>query len=175
MNKKTQYIAESGVIAALYVILTYLQVLIFPESVYAAVQFRASEFLMIMCIYRKPAIAGLTVGCMISNILNAALPIDIVIGSLATLLAGISMYILRNVRIFKLPILSALMPVLFNGLLVGFEISYFLTDVFTLSSFLICAGEVALGELGVLILLGLPFSVYLEKGDRINKIFKNQI
>lgn len=173
MNKKTLYLTESGIIAAIYIVLTYAQVLIFPQSVYSAIQFRVSEFMMILCMYRKSAIAGLTIGCVISNIANSALPLDIVMGSVATLLAGLMMYWLRNIRIFKLPVLSLFMPAIFNGLIIGFEISFFLTDVFSLSSFLVCALQVAIGEAGVLLIIGLPFSVYLENGNRIKKIFKN--
>lgn len=173
MNKKTLYLTESGIIAALYIVLTLTQAIIFPQSVYAAIQFRVSEFLMILCIYRKSAIIGLTIGCLISNIANSAIPLDIIMGSLATLLAGIAIYQLRNIRIFKLPILSLLMPAIFNGLIIGFEVAFFLTEAFNISSFLLCAVQIAIGELAVLFLIGLPFSIYLEKGNKIKKIFKN--
>lgn len=172
MNKKTVYVTESGIIAAVYILLTYLQAVIFPSSVFSAIQFRLSEFLMVLCIYRSSAVAGLTIGCMIANIANAALPIDIVMGAAATLLAGISMYALRNIRFFKLPVLALFMPAIFNGLIIGFEISFFLTDAFNWQSFLICSLQVFIGEAAVMLCVGLPFTVYFEKGKWDKRIFK---
>ena len=95
-----------------------------------------------------------------------------IFGSIASLLAALTIYLLRNVRFFRLPILSLLMPALFNGLIVGFEIAFFFTNGgFSLNAFIFAGGFVALGELGVLFVLGLPLSIFLEKSGLSKKLF----
>ena len=101
-------------------------------------------------------------------------PYDLIFGSLATLFAALSMYALRNVRFFKLPVLAALMPALFNGLLVGFEIDFFFMNnalAFNFVDFLIQGGLVALGELAVLFVLGLPLTRVIELNGLDKKLF----
>lgn len=181
MTKKTTlYIVQSAAIAALYAVLTIAQNLLLPGSASAAVQFRASEALTILALYTPAAIPGLTVGCVIANISSVVSGpgvYDMVFGSAASLLAALAMYKLRNVRIKNLPVLAALMPAVFNGLIVGFEIDFFFVGSmsFNMLDFLIQGGLVALGELGVLIILGLPFSLLIEK-TRLNKrLFENKL
>ena len=173
-NKSVYYLTQTAIIAALYAVLTILQSVIFPESTSAAIQFRVSEVLTILALYTNAAIPGLTLGCVLANISSIAVlgPLDMIFGSIASLLAALTMYLLRNVRFLKLPFLSLLMPALFNGLIVGFEIAFFFTDGgFSLNAFFFAGGFVALGELGVLFILGLPLSIFLEKSGLSNKLF----
>ena len=130
-----------------------------------AVQFRVSEVLTILALFTPAAIPGLTIGCIIANISSLAVlgPYDMIFGSIASLLAALTMYALRNVRFFKLPILAALMPALFNGLIIGFEIEFFFIEGgFHFGDFLLQGGLVALGELAVLFVLGLPLAFIIE-------------
>ena len=144
-NKSVYYLTQTAVIAALYAVLTIFQSVIFPESTSAAIQFRVSEALTILALYTNAAIPALTLGCVLANI---------------------------SVRFFRLPILSLLMPALFNGLIVGFEIAFFFTNGgFSLNAFIFAGGFVALGELGVLFVLGLPLSIFLEKSGLSKKLF----
>lgn len=164
-HKSTLYITRAAVIAALYAVITNAQNILFPDSASAAVQFRVSETLCILAVFTPVAIPGLTLGCILANLSSLPLlgPLDMIFGSAASCLAAVSMYALRRVRWFGLPVLSALMPALFNGLIVGFEIAFFLTDGgFTLPAYLAAAGFVALGELAVLLVLGLPFAKLTE-------------
>lgn len=167
MTKKnnTHRMVEGAVIAALYVVLTYSQELLLPGTTSMAIQFRLSEILCILCIFTPSAIWGLTIGTLISNLLSVGvLPMDIIIGTFATFVAASTAYLFRNVRIFSLPILSALMPVLANGILIGLDLELFLIDgPFHFSSFLLQGGMVAIGEFGVCIILGLPFFKLLQK------------
>lgn len=170
-NKSTIYIVQAAVIAALYAVLTILQNTLLPGSASMAVQFRVSEILTILAVFTPAAIPGLTVGCIIANIssLSALGPYDMIFGSLASLIAALLMYLFRNVRWFTLPVLSALMPALINGIIVGFEIEFFFVEGgFHFADFLLQGGLVALGELGVLIVLGLPFAKIIEK-QRLDK------
>lgn len=173
-QKSTRYIVQAAVIAALYAIMTILQNTLLPGSASAAVQFRVSEVLTILALYTPAAIPGLTVGCIIANIssLSALGPYDLIFGSLASLIAALCMYALRNVRAATLPVLAALMPALANGIIVGFEIEFFFIEGgFHFADFLLQGGLVALGELGVLFVLGLPLSKLIEKQQLDKKLF----
>ncbi len=171
------FIAQAAVIAALYAVLTILQNFLLPGTASMAIQFRVSEVLTILAVFTRAAIPGLTVGCLIANIssIPSLGPVDLIFGTLASFVAAVLMYALRNVRFFKLPILSALMPALVNGIIVGFEIDFFFINnlSFDLRDFLFQGGCVALGELGVLFLLGLPLAVLIEKTG-LNKKFTDE-
>ena len=175
-RKSTLYIVQGALIAAIYATMTILQNVLIPGSASMPVQFRISEVLTVLALYTPAAIPGLTIGCVIANISSLSVlgPYDLIFGSLATLFAALSMYALRNVRLFKLPVLAALMPALFNGLLVGFEIDFFFMNnaaAFNFVDFLIQGGLVALGELTVLFVLGLPLTRVIELNGLDKKLF----
>lgn len=159
------YFARAGVIAALYAAMTIAQQLLLPGSASLSVQFRVSEALMLLCIYFPEAVPGLTIGCFLANLLTAgALPVDMLLGAFATLLAGITMQKLKNFRIKGIPFVSALMPALFNGVIIGWELeTFYIAGSFHIQSFLVQAGLVALGEITVCLVLGLPFAAIVEK------------
>ena len=108
-------------------------------------------------------------GCIIGNISSPMGIWDVLFGSAATLLGAITGRMLRNVQIKKLPVLSSLMPVLFNAVIVGLEI-VMLTPVEggKLTAFAISALEVGAGELAVCLVLGLPLYSALKH----TKLFK---
>lgn len=165
-TKSTVYIVQAAVIAALYAALTILQNTLLPGTASMAVQFRVAEVLTILAVFTPAAIPGLTIGCVIANISSLSVlgPYDLIFGSIASLLAAVLMYLLRNKRLFKLPVASALMPALANGIIVGFEIEFFFVEGgFHFGDFLFQGGCVALGELGVLFVLGLPLARLIEK------------
>ncbi len=173
-TKSTLFVVQAAVIAALYAVLTILQNTLLPGTASMAVQFRVSEVLTILAVFTPAAIPGLAVGCVIANISSLSVlgPYDMIFGSLASLLAAVLMYSLRNKRLFKLPVAAALMPALANGILVGFEIEFFFVEGgFHFGDFLLQGGLVALGELGVLFVLGLPLARLIEKQGLDKKIF----
>lgn len=175
-RKSTLYIVQGALIAAIYATMTILQNVLIPGSASMPVQFRLSEVLTVLALYTPAAIPGLTIGCVIANISSLSVlgPYDLIFGSLATLFAALSMYALRNVRLFKLPVLAALMPALFNGVFVGFEIDFFFMNnatAFNFVDFLIQGGLVALGELVVLFVLGLPLTRVIELNGLDKKLF----
>lgn len=170
-NKSITYVVTAAVIAAMYAALTILQNVILPGTASMAVQVRVSEALNVLTMLTPAAIPGLTIGCVVANLTAVEfLPLDMIIGSLATLLAGILMYKCRNIRFKKLPLLSCLMPVIFNGIFVGAEIAYFMAQEGTgfFVAFLTNAAFVALGELISVYVLGLPLFKALEN----RKIFR---
>ncbi len=170
ISKKIHSLVLGSVIAALYVALTFAQEALLPGSTSMAIQFRISEALTMLALFTPSAIPGLTVGCVITNLISAgALPFDFVLGSLASLLASVFIYKFRTVTFKAIPFLSALMPAVFNGIIIGLEIELFFIDgSFHFSSFLIQGGCVALGELAVCLTLGLML-VKIIKDKKIEK------
>lgn len=165
-KKGTYYLTVASVIAAMYAVLTVMQNLFLQNSASAAVQVRISEALCALCIITPAAVPGVTIGCLIANMTSiGTIPLDLVFGPLATLISGIFMYKLRNIRIKSVPLLSLFMPVIFNAVIVGFELTFFLPgeNVVTLKGFLIQALLVALGELISAVGLGIPLIKAVEK------------
>ena len=164
-NNKVLWIAQAAVIAALYAALTFAQHILLPGSASMAVQFRVSEAMTLLCCLTTAGIPGLTLGCVAANFLfMSTLPLDMILGSVATLLAAIAMYLLRNVKFKGLPLVAALMPALFNGIIIGAEIEIFFVDgPFHFSDFLLQGGLVALGELVVCFTLGLLLFKILDR------------
>ena len=150
MNSKIRNMTQAALIAALYVILTYAQNFIFPDSANMAIQFRASEALCVLALFTPNAIAGLTVGCLLFNISYAgALPLDFLIGPLASGLACAAMWLTRKLTIKGYPLPALLMPALFNAMLVGWELAVYIGGGFWFNALF-----VAIGELAVLLTLG---------------------
>ena len=102
-------------IAACYVVLTYLTNLFGLAN--GAIQFRISEALCILPIFLPEAVPGLTIGCLISNIITGCNPFDVLFGSLATLLGALGARLLRGLPT-KLLWLASLPTVLANMLIV---------------------------------------------------------
>ena len=150
MQKKTRFLAHAAMIGALYVALTHLQNLLLPGSATWAIQFRTSEALCILSMFSPSAIAGLSVGCLLFNLSYAgALPLDFLVGTIATALATGAMWLTRKQTVKGFPLLSLLMPPLFNALLVGWELSVYIGG-----GFLVNATYVAIGEAAVMLTLG---------------------
>ena len=99
-NKGTQFLAEAAVIGAIYVVLT----LLFAPLSYGEIQIRFSEALTILPFFTPAAIPGLFVGCIIANLFGGAIPVDIIFGSIATLIGAVFTYRLRNCNRFLAPI-----------------------------------------------------------------------
>lgn len=170
-NKNTFFLTQAAIIAALYAALVYLQNMLIPNSATLAVQVRVAEALTMLSIITPAAIPGLTLGCLLANLTSLqAMPVDVVFGTLATFLASVCMYRLRKVRLKDLPIPSALMPVIFNGVIIGLELTFFIPNDADslLLVFLTQGGLVALGEVISVVLLGIPFIRMVEK----RKLFK---
>lgn len=144
MNKRVRNIVYAAVIAALYVVLTHMQNLLLPGSATWAIQFRVSEALCVLALFTPAAIPGLTVGCLLFNVNYAnALPLDFLVGSLATFFACGAMYLTRNVKVKGFPCLALVMPALFNALLVGWELAVYIGGGFFLNALYVAAGELA--------------------------------
>ena len=94
MNKKVLYLVHGAVIAALYVVLTMLANALGLANY--AIQVRFSEALTILPVFTPAAIPGLFLGCIISNTMTGCMLLDIIFGSLATLIGAFGTYLLRD-------------------------------------------------------------------------------
>lgn len=112
----TKRLCRAGIIAALYVALTYA----FAPLAYGPFQIRPAEAFCILPIFFPEAIPALYIGCMLSNLASPYLFYDVVIGSLATLLAAFGSYMVGRF-LKKEPlrlIVCGLFPVLLNAILI---------------------------------------------------------
>ncbi|MCI5726018.1 MAG: QueT transporter family protein [Clostridium sp.] len=155
----TKFIVKSAIIAALYIILTYLANVIGLAN--GVIQVRLSEILTILPVFTSAAIPGLTVGCVLSNILTGCAPLDVVFGSIATLIGAIGTYCLRNKEK-----LAAIPPILSNTIIVPFILSYVYAFEGSIGYFMITVGIgeiISCGILGMLFMYTLkPHKKYIE-------------
>ena len=167
MTKSTRYLTQAAIIAALYAVLTHLQNLLLPGSATWAIQMRLSEALCVLALFTPAAVPGLTLGCLIFNITYAAaLPLDFVLGSAATLLAAEGMWLTRKVTVHGYPLPAMLMPAIANAILVGWELTVYIGGGFGLNAL-----YVALGEVAVLLVPGTILYYALKKRGLENTLF----
>lgn len=147
MNKKVLFIVHAGIIAALYVVLTFIAN-IFGLANYA-VQVRFSEALTILPFFTPAAIPGLTLGCLLANILTGCALPDIIFGTLATLIGATLTWILRENKW-----LAPIPPITANTIIVPFVLFYaYGIRPLWLSFLTVGAGEIiSCGILGMLLL-----------------------
>ena len=161
MQKKIKYITTAAIIAAAYVAFTIVSAVF--NLAYGPVQFRISEALCILAAITPAAIPGLTMGCIISNLFSFN-AIDMLFGSIATLIAAILTYSTRKITFKGLPLLGAFFPVVTNAVIVGAEIAvFFLPETAFVIGFAISAMQVAIGEAAVCYGLGIPLYGMFKK------------
>ena len=114
-SKETLKITQGAVIAALYVILT----MVFEPISFGAVQLRVAEALTILPLFTSAAVPGLFIGCLLANIMGGGIVVDIIFGSLATLIGAWLGYRLRANRwLVPIPAIAA------NTLIIPFVLKY---------------------------------------------------
>ena len=116
-KKKALYIAHAAVIAALYVVLTMAAAGFNLAS--GMIQVRFSEALTVLPYFTPAAIPGVTIGCLLSNILTGCMLPDVIFGTLATLIGAVVSWFLR-----KNKILVTLPPVISNAIIIPFVLTY---------------------------------------------------
>lgn len=158
MNRsKTAKITTAAMVAALYVVLTYITNLFGLAN--GAIQVRFSELLTVLPYFLPSAVPGLAVGCLLSNLLTGCALWDVVFGTLATLLGALGTRFVAG-KWLHAPWLSALFPVLSNTVILPFVLKY--TYGFP-GSLLYFAVTVGAGELISAGLLGTLFLFALKK------------
>ncbi|MCQ5079208.1 QueT transporter family protein [Gemmiger formicilis] len=174
MNQKklsVRRLVRCAVIAAVYVVVC----LVLAPFSYGAVQVRVAEALCLLPVFGAEYIVGVTLGCFLANLIGST-AIDVVFGTLATLMACLVTYKLRNVRIKGLAIPASLPPVVFNMIIVGaFEITFFFSDgapTAALAAF--NAVTVGIGEIISCTVLGVALVKLIESNDSLHKIFTEE-
>lgn len=167
-------LAFAAVVGALYAILTMV---LAPIS-YGPLQFRISEALCVLSYFTPAAAWGLFIGCAVANTLSAAGLPDVIFGSLATLIACLGMSAVgKHMKdSLKSRLLACFLPVIVNAVIVGAMLTYAYIGLSPLEhpgAFAVCAGEVALGELPVMYLFGLPLMSWLPKYLPLDKLRNN--
>lgn len=155
-----KYLTKASLIAAIYIALVIVQVIIFPSwFAFGEIQLRVAEGLTILPLVESAAIPGLFVGCLIANLIlgfSGFGLIDIIGGSLVTLFAALLTSKARNKYIGIMP------PVILNGLIVSIWVSYF-----TKIPYVLTIMGIGIGELLSLLIFGNLFLYAYEKASNI--------
>ena len=166
---KISFVAESAIIAAIYAMMT----LVLAPVSFGPVQFRLSEALCILPVFMPSAIPGLTVGCFIANFVGSSYPLDLIFGTLATLIASILTRKFRNKRIKNLPVISSIFPVIVNAVIIGIEICFSANAHKNMREFTVLffssAGTIALGEFVCCCIIGLFLYKAITKTEILKK------
>lgn len=151
MNKKisTAQLIYISVIAALYVVLAA----VFAPMSFGAVQVRIAEILTLLPIMTPLAIPGVTIGCFISNIIFGASVLDIILGTLATLIAAVLTYVFRSNKY-----IAAFPPVIVNAFIVAYILMVSAGAPYWLTVF-----TVGVGQAIACYAIGIPFITLLAK------------
>lgn len=152
---------RAAVIGALYCAMT----LIFAPVSFGAIQFRISEALCVLPFLMPEAVPGLFIGCLVSNILYSNI-LDIVFGSLATLLAAYLTSKIKNKYLSPLPAISV------NAVVIGAIIAYSFSKEAFMQSFLLNICTVGTGEAVVCYALGIPLLLLFEKNKFLKKVYR---
>lgn len=140
MNSKIKQIARLSIVCAMYVVLTIVN----PFS-YDTVQFRISEILMFLVFFKKDYAISLILGCLIANLFSPMLLYDITFGTIATALACLFMILSKNIFV------SAIFPVLTNGIIVPLELTLAFGTSYLLNVFWVVLGETVVIAVGLII------------------------
>lgn len=178
-KSKTNAIVVSAAIAAVYAALTMA---LAPIS-YGPIQMRVSETLCILPFFFPGAVWGLFIGCLIANLMSVLGVLDIVFGSLATLLAAICTAAIGRRARRDLPeggipswgacIAACAMPVIFNAIIIGAVLAYTLSpEAAVVKGFAVFGLEVGVGEAIVMFLVGLPVMRILLKNRKAMELFQ---
>lgn len=151
-NKNVTFLTQAAMIAAIYVVLTY----VFAPFSFGEVQIRISEALTILPLFTPAATPGLFVGCLVGNILGGAILPDIIFGSIATLIGAIGTYMLRQQR----PVFGTLPPIIANIVIVPFVLRYGYGVALPIPFMMLTVG---IGEVASCLVLGLVLYTALSR------------
>lgn len=166
MKKNTliKMIAINAIIAALYVVLSLISGPL--AFVGGSLQFRLSELLNLLIFFNPTYIFGVSLGCLLTNIISLYGWPDLVFGTLATVISGL--FIILISKTIKNLFLSSLMPAIINAIIVPFVIFLYDTSVPLYTFYWLSFAFVGLGELIVVTCIGYPLFLILVK--KINGI-----
>ncbi|HJA70017.1 MAG TPA: QueT transporter family protein [Candidatus Lachnoclostridium stercoravium] len=148
-NKSVYFMTHAAAVAAIYIVLT----MVFQPISFGPVQFRVSEALCILPFFTPAAVPGLFVGCLLSNLFCGAAALDVIFGSLATLIGAVGSYLLRHNRWAV-----CVPPIMANTIIIPWVLRYAYgsADLIPVAMVTVGAGEIlAIGVLGNALLAAL--------------------
>ena len=155
MSKKVMFITQAAVIAAIYVVL----ILLFQPFSFGEIQVRVAEALTVLPFFTPAAIPGVTIGCLIGNLIGGNV-MDMIFGTLATLIGAVVSYAVRkNQYLVPLP------PILSNALIIPWVLKYAYELPFSIPFLML---TVSIGEVLSCGILGLVLLTALKSCRGIN-------
>ena len=151
-TNKVQFMTQAAMIAAIYVVLC----VVFQPISYGPIQTRIAEALTVLPFFTPAAIPGLFVGCLIANVLGGGIILDVIAGSVATLIAAFATYALRN----KSKYLASVPPVAANALIIHWVLKYGYGEPLPIPFMM---GTVALGEILTATIIGTILLLVLDR------------
>ena len=151
-TNKVQFMTQAAMIAAIYVVLC----VVFQPISYGPIQTRIAEALTVLPFFTPAAIPGLFVGCLIANVLGGGIILDVIAGSVATLIAAFATYALRN----KSKYLASVPPVAANALIIPWVLIYGYGEPLPIPFMM---GTVALGEILTATIIGTILLLVLDR------------
>lgn len=180
MNKrnlnKASNISKQAMIAAIYTVISVC----FSAITYGPVQIRISEALTLLPVFAFGNIWGVTIGCFLTNLIgfftgaNILGSLDIIFGTMATFLAAVTTYLLRNIKFKGMPILSVIPPILFNAVVVGWELCVLINGGFNTVVFIAQAASVAAGQIVSCGFIGLVMVNIINKNTVLKELISNK-
>lgn len=159
-NFRLKDLIMQAMIASIYVVLVY----VFQFASFGMIQFRIAEVLMILVLFDKKSVIGLTLGCFVANWVGGAIIVDIFIGPIATFIAGYLM-VLTKKRIM----IALLWPGVINGIIVGLILTY----GYLFAPLYLTIPSVFIGEIAVMYLFGLPLYYAIKYNENFLEFFKS--
>ena len=156
----TKQVAFCGILAAVYAALTIAT----AAFAYGPIQFRLADALCILPFFLPFSTWGLFIGCVIANLFSTVSALDIVIGSLATLLGCLMTSRVKN------PYLAPLPTIVCNTVWVGAMLAWVYMPENLLLGFATMGAQVLIGEAAVLYVLGLPLLLVLRRGNVLERL-----
>ncbi|MBF7096943.1 QueT transporter family protein [Alkalibacter mobilis] len=158
MNSRTKYLVKAGIIASIYAALT----LLLPFLSYGGLQVRFSEALTVLPWFTPAAIPGLFAGCLLANFFGSPLGmLDVVVGSLSTLVAAWMASKIKNKKLVPLP------SIVINALAIPYVLFKVLSIPYLPSVF-----WVGLGQTLAVYGLGYPLLNFIDKSEKLKELIK---
>lgn len=155
-NKKVTYMLQAAMIAAIYVVL----VIIFDYWSFGVIQFRVAEALTILPVFTPAAIPGLFVGCILANFMGGSILVDVIFGSIATLIGAVGTYFIGKGKANWMKYLAPIPPILANTIIVPFILKFGYGAEEAIPYMMLTVG---IGEVIVCAVLGLIVMAVLSK------------
>lgn len=163
MKIGTRKIVFGALIGALYAALT----LAIPFMSFLPNQLRVSEALTVLPYFSSYSVWGIFIGCIVANILSPYGALDMVVGSLASLIAAVLTYYIGKSNLKYKRIIAPLPAVIVNAIMIGLLISYSTNTPFTANAL-----SVGFGELISCYLFGLPLLLFIDNNEKLKSYLR---